>query len=96
MRPGGHRGERFDGLANVKGWREQYPTDVQFEVRRISGSGDVWLRELTVRYGGGPPMLVIAGPEFGGHQDLTERTYVTELWEAPAWRAPSRSAATAN
>jgi hypothetical protein len=88
-------GERFDGLANFKEWRDEYPGDVQFEVRRISGSGDVWVRELTVRYDGGPPMLGIAVLEFAGDQVVTERIYVTEPWEAPAWRAPWRSATTA-
>jgi hypothetical protein len=53
-------GERFEGLSNFKEWREQYPSDVRFEVRRISGSGDVWVRELSVSYDGGLPMLGIA------------------------------------
>ena len=34
-------GERFEGLANFKEWREQYPADVRFDLRRISGSGNV-------------------------------------------------------
>jgi hypothetical protein len=84
-------GERFEGLANFKEWREQYPSDVRFAVRRISGSGDVWVRELTVSYDGGPPMLGIAMLEFRGDRVATERIYVTEAWEAPAWRAPWRS-----
>lgn len=88
-------GERFEGLANFKEWRERYPSDVQFEVRRISGSGDVWVRELTVRYDGGPPMLGIAVVEFRGDRVAIERIYVTETWEAPAWRAPWRSATVA-
>jgi hypothetical protein len=88
-------GERFEGLANFKEWREQYPGDVRFDVRRISGSGDVWVRELTVRYDAGPPMLGIAVLEFRGDRVATERIYVTETWEAPAWRAPWRSATAA-
>lgn len=88
-------GERFEGLANFKEWREQYPADVQFDVRRISGSGDVWVRELTVRYDGGPPMLGIALLEFRGDRVATERIYVAETWEAPDWRAPWRAATAA-
>lgn len=88
-------GERFEGRANFKAWREQYPSDVQFEVRRISGSGHVWVRELTVRYDGGPPSLGIAVLEFRDDRVATERIYVTETWEAPAWRAPWRSATAA-
>ena len=88
-------GERFEGLANFKEWREQYPADVQFDVRRISGSGDVWVRELTVSYDGGPPMLGIAVLEFRDDRVATERIYVTETWEAPDWRAPWRAATAA-
>jgi hypothetical protein len=88
-------GERFEGLANFKEWREQYPADVHFEVRRISGSGDVWVRELTVSYDGGTPMLGIAVLEFRDDRVATERIYVTERWEAPTWRAPWRSATAA-
>jgi ketosteroid isomerase-like protein len=88
-------GERFEGLANFKDWREQYPADVKFEVRRISGSGEMWVRELTVSYDEGSPMLGITVLEFRGDRVATERIYVTEPWEAPAWRAPWRSATVA-
>ena len=88
-------GERFEGLANFKEWRERYPADVEFHVRRISGSGDVWVRELSVSYDGGTPMLGIAVIEFRGDRVARERIYVTEPWDAPAWRAPWRSATVA-
>src|SRR5829696_4519530 len=36
-------GERFDGVANFKEWRRQYPAaKVDFDVRRVRGAGDVW------------------------------------------------------
>jgi hypothetical protein len=88
-------GERFEGLSNVKEWRERYPADVRFAVRRINGSGPLWVRELTVTYDGGPPMLGIAVLEFRGERVALERIYVCETWDAPAWRAPWRSEATA-
>jgi hypothetical protein len=88
-------GERFEGLANFKAWREQYPSDLRFEVRRISGSGDIWVRELTVSYDGGSPMLGVAVLEFRDVRVALERIYVTDTWEAPAWRAPWRSATAA-
>ena len=71
------------------------PSNVQFDVRRISGSGDVSVRELTLSYDGSSPMLGIAVLEFNGDRVATERIYVTEPWDAPAWRAPWRSATTA-
>jgi SnoaL-like domain len=47
-------GERFEGVDNFREWRAQYPADVEFHIRRISGSGDVWVRELSVSYDRGP------------------------------------------
>jgi hypothetical protein len=88
-------GERFEGVDNFREWRTQYPAAVEFQIRRISGSGDVWVRELSVSYDGGPWMLGVAVLEFRGDRIARERIYVTESWEAPAWRAPWRSATAA-
>ena len=88
-------GERFEGVTNFGEWRSQYPAAVDFEVRRISGCGDVWVRELSVRYDGGPPMLGVAVLEFRGDRIARERIYVTEPWPAPEWRARWRSATNA-
>jgi hypothetical protein len=85
-------GERFEGVATFREWRSQYPAAVEFRLRRISGSGDVWVRELSVSYDGGPWMLGVAVLEFRGDRIARERIYVTEPWPAPAWRAPWRSA----
>ena len=41
-------GERFEGVENFREWRAQYPATVDFRVRRITGSGDVWVGELSV------------------------------------------------
>jgi SnoaL-like domain len=88
-------GERFEGVNNFRDWRSQYPGAVEFRVRRLSGSGDVWVRELSVSYDGGPWMLGVAVLEFRGDRIARERIYVTEPWEAPEWRARWRSATTA-
>ena len=88
-------GERFEGVANFHEWRSQYPAAVDFQVRRISGCGDVWVRELSVRYDGGPWMLGVAVLEFCDDRIARERIYVTEPWPAPQWRAPWRSATNA-
>jgi hypothetical protein len=89
-------GERFEGVDNFREWRTQYPVAVAFRVRRITGSGDVWVRELSVSYDGGPWMLGVAVLEFRGDRISRERIYVTEPWEAPEWRARWRSATTAD
>jgi SnoaL-like domain len=88
-------GERFEGVNNFREWREQYPGDVEFRLRRVTGSGPVWVRELSVSYDGGPWMLGVSVLEFRGDLIARERIYVTEPWEAPEWRARWRSATTA-
>jgi SnoaL-like domain len=88
-------GERFEGVDNFREWRSDYPGVVEFQIRRISGCGDVWVRELSVRYDGGPWMLGVAVLEFRGDRVARERIYVTEPWPAPEWRAPWRSATNA-
>jgi hypothetical protein len=85
-------GERFEGVENFRQWRSQYPADVEFQVRRISGCGSVWVRELSVRYDGGPWVLGVAILEFRGDRVSRERIYVAEPWDAPEWRVPWRAA----
>ena len=41
-------GERFEGVDNFREWREQYPAQVEFRLRRITGSGDVWVGEVSI------------------------------------------------
>jgi hypothetical protein len=88
-------GERFEGVDNFREWRARFPAAVEFRIRRISGAGDVWVRELSVSYDGGPWMLGVGVLEFRGDRIARERIYVTESWEAPEWRAPWRSATAA-
>ncbi len=35
----------IEGVHNFREWRRQYPADVAFRIRRITGSGDVWVAE---------------------------------------------------
>ena len=61
----------------------------------MSGSGDVWVREVSASYDGGPWMMGVGLLEFDGDRVRRERIYVTEPWEAPAWRARWRAASVA-
>ena len=83
-------GERFVGVANFREWRRIYPAKVAFEIRRITGSGSLWVAELSVSYDGGPPMFGVSILEFRGDKVAYERIYGGEPWEAPAWRAKWR------
>jgi hypothetical protein len=80
-------GERFEGVANFLAWRRQYPAQVEYEVRRLRGSGHVWIAELLIRYDGGPWNQAIDVLEFRGDKVAAESIYVFEGWDAPDWRA---------
>ncbi|WP_319463456.1 nuclear transport factor 2 family protein [Micromonospora sp. RTP1Z1] len=85
-------GERFDGVENFREWRRRYPAAVSYELGRVRGGGDVWVAELLVWYDGGPPKYGVDILEFRGDRLARESIYVTDGWEAPAWRAPWRAA----
>jgi hypothetical protein len=79
-------GERLRGKENIVGFRSSYPARQEFEVQRISGSGDLWVTEYTIRYDGRPVMAVGLG-EFRGEKVVRERIYFAEPLDAPSWRA---------
>jgi len=83
--------ERFVGRENFRAWRKIYPAKLAFEVRRIRGSGDLWVAEISIRYDGGPWQFGCSLLEFRGDRVKRETIYIGEGWEAPAWRAPWRS-----
>jgi len=85
-------GERFEGLANFRAWRDQYPDAVALVVRRIRGGGDVWVAECTISYDGGPWKPAVSIHELRGGKIVHEAIYTTEPWPAPEWRARWRSA----
>jgi hypothetical protein len=85
-------GERFEGLANFKEWRGQYPADVRLEMTRLRGAGDIWVVEGTISYNGGPAQPTIDILEFRADEVIRETIYLAEPWEAPEWRAPWRAA----
>ena len=81
-------GERFDGVENFLPWRAEYPaTTVDFDVRRVRGSGDVWVVELRIRYDGGPVNAGVQILEFRDDKVARETIYVMDGWAAPEWRS---------
>jgi ketosteroid isomerase-like protein len=85
-------GERFEGVANFKEWRSQYPASVTLEMRDLRGRGDLWVVEGSISYDGGPSQPAVNILEFRGDKVARETIYVTEPWEAPEWRARWRAA----
>jgi ketosteroid isomerase-like protein len=85
-------GEWFEGVENFREWRRMYPAQVDFEIRRVRGEGDVWVVELRLRYDGGPWNFGVDILEFRDGKVARESVYITEPWEAPEWRAGWRTA----
>jgi hypothetical protein len=81
-------GERFIGLENIRTWRAKYPADVRYRVRRMTGSGDLWVTELLVSYDGRPWTMGLSIVTFRGDRIAREVIYVAEPWDAAGWRAP--------
>ena len=84
-------GERFVGKETFLEWRRMYPADVEFTVRGIRGSGDVWVMEGTASYDGGEPQFGVSIHEFRDQRIVRETIYVSPGWEAPEWRAQWRA-----
>lgn len=85
-------GERFEGVANFKEWRRQYPARVVLEMRNLRGQGNLWVVEGAASYDGGPWHPGVDILEFRGDKVARETIYVTEPWDAPEWRATWRAA----
>jgi hypothetical protein len=89
-------GERFEGLKNFKEWRSQYPANLKFHTRRITHRDDLVVIENLISYDGQPWSFTVNLMEFRGDKVAHERIYIMDGWEAAQWRAPWRSATTAD
>lgn len=78
--------ERIRGRENICAFRTAYPAQLDFEVHRTAGCGDLWVNQYTIRYDG-VPHLVVGIMEFRDAHVYRETVYVTEPWDPPAWRA---------
>ncbi|WP_284747183.1 nuclear transport factor 2 family protein [Amycolatopsis sp. RTGN1] len=79
-------GERFRGRAKIQAQRGGHPAERHFEIRRIQGSGDLWISECVITYDGAPTRTVSI-MEFSG--DLV--THETQYFADPFPAAPSRA-----
>jgi ketosteroid isomerase-like protein len=84
-------GERFEGVPNFREWRRNYPADVDLEIRRVRGGGDVFTAEVAVRYDGGRWNYGVSIHEFQDDKIAHETIYYAEPFEAPDWRARWRA-----
>ncbi|MGC2368948.1 MAG: nuclear transport factor 2 family protein [Candidatus Sulfotelmatobacter sp.] len=79
-------GERTRGRRNIQGQRASQPSIKRFTVRRIIGSGDLWVTELILTYDG-KPTYTVSIMEFRGDRVAHETQYFTDPFPAPAFRA---------
>ena len=79
-------GERICGRRNIQITRAKQPSKKRFAVRRVSGSGDLWVTEYILTYDG-KPSYTVSIMEFSGDKIVRETQYFADPFVAPAWRA---------
>ena len=78
-------GERIRGRRNIQITRAKQPSKKRFAVRRVIGSGDLWVTEYILTYDG-KPSYTVSIMEFRGEKIARETQYFADPFEAAAWR----------
>lgn len=79
-------GERIHGRRNLQALRSNHPAKLTFTIRRILGSGDLWITEYVIDYDG-KPASTISIMEFRDDKVAHETQYFADPFNPPAWRA---------
>jgi ketosteroid isomerase-like protein len=79
-------GERTRGRRNIQAQRSSQPNKKRFTIRRIIGTGDLWVTEYVLTYDG-KPSYTVSIMEFRGEKVARETQYFADPFEAPASRA---------
>jgi SnoaL-like domain len=79
-------GELTRGRRNIQGQRESQPNKKRFSIRRIIGSGDLWVTEFILTYDN-KPSYTVSIMEFAGAKVARETQYFADPFAAPAFRA---------
>src|ERR1700747_3004648 len=80
-------GERIHGKRNLQNLRSHHPGHpTDFTIRRLLGSGNLWITEYTISYQG-RPFHTISIMEFENAKVIHETQYFAEPFAPPAWRA---------
>jgi hypothetical protein len=79
-------GELTRGRRNIQGQRESQPNKKRFTIRRIIGSGDLWVTEFILTYDA-KPSYTLSIMEFSGDKVARETQYFADPFPAPAFRA---------
>src|SRR3954468_2444239 len=79
-------GERIVGRANLQALRSHHPGKPSgFNVKRILGSGDLWITEYIITYEE-QPAYTVSIMEFRNGKVMHETQYFSNPFDAPAWR----------
>jgi hypothetical protein len=79
-------GERIRGRHNIRESRLVQPSNKRFTVRRIVGSGDLWVTEFILTYDG-VPSYAVSIMEFQDGRVTHETQYLADRFEAGPSRA---------
>ena len=79
-------GELTRGRRNIQGQRASQPSNKRFTIRRIIGSGDLWVTEFILTYDS-KPSYTVSIMEFSGVKVARETQYFADPFVAPASRA---------
>ena len=79
-------GERFRGRRNIQANRTLQHSKKRFQVRRITGVGDLWVTEYIIFYDGNPSYTVSI-MEFKDGKVIRETQYFGDPFEPGAWPA---------
>jgi SnoaL-like domain len=79
-------GERIRGRRNIQESRAVQPSQKRFRVRRISGSGDLWVTEFVLSYDG-VPSYAVSIMEFRDRRVAHETQYFADSFEPGPSRA---------
>jgi hypothetical protein len=79
-------GERIRGRHNIQASRFAQPNKKRFRVRRMTGSGDLWITEFVLSYDG-LPSYVVSIMEFSGGSVARETQYFADRFDPGPSRA---------
>ncbi len=79
-------GERFHGRSRIQAQRGGHPADRHFTIRRILGSGDLWVSECVITYDG-VPTFSVSVMEISDGLVTHESQYFADPFEASPGRA---------
>jgi SnoaL-like protein len=79
-------GERTRGRRNIQNQRASQPSKKRFAVRRIIGSGNLWVTEFILTYDG-KPSYTVSIMEFRDDKVTRETQYFADPFQASSSRA---------